>query len=92
MLEICALLIAGVGIGWLIRRRKSWVRASERLMTGFVYLMLFLLGLGVGADPEMIRNIRTLGLQAFGIAWFALAGSIAAGLICSRVVFRRHER
>jgi uncharacterized membrane protein YbjE (DUF340 family) len=92
MLEICALLIAGVGIGWLIRERRSWVRVSERLVTGFVYLMLFLLGLGVGADPELIRNVRSLGLQAFGIAFFALAGSIAAGLICSRVVFRRHER
>ncbi len=92
MLEICALLIAGLGIGWLIRGRRSWVRASERLVTGFVYLMLFLLGLGAGADPEMIRNIRSLGLQAFGIAFFALAGSIAAGLLCSRLGFLRHER
>lgn len=92
MLEICALLVAGLGIGWLIRGRRSWVRASERLATGFVYLMLFLLGVGVGADPEIIGNIRSLGLHAFGIALFALAGSIAAGLICSSLVFRRHER
>ncbi|HNU86487.1 MAG TPA: LysO family transporter [Syntrophales bacterium] len=92
MLEIFALLIAGVVIGWLIRRRSSWVRAAERLMTGFVYLMLFLLGVGMGADPGVIGNVRSLGLHAFGLALFALTGSIAAGLICSHLVFRRHER
>ena len=92
MLEICALLIAGLGIGWLIREKTSWVRSAERLVTVFVYLMLFLLGVGVGADSGMAGNIRSLGLHAFGIAFFALAGSIAAGLVCSRVVFRRHER
>jgi uncharacterized membrane protein YbjE (DUF340 family) len=92
MLEVCALLIAGLCVGWLIRGRQAWVRASERLVTGFVYLMLFLLGLGVGANPEMTRNISNLGLQAVGITVFALTGSIAAGLLCSRVLSHHHER
>lgn len=92
MLEVCGLLIAGLCLGWLIRGRKAWVNASERLVTGFVYLMLFLLGLGVGANPEMTQNISNLGLQAVGITVFALTGSIAAGLLCSRVLSRHHER
>jgi uncharacterized membrane protein YbjE (DUF340 family) len=92
MLEVCGLLIAGLCIGWLIRGRQAWVKASERLVSGFVYLMLFLLGIGVGANPEMLLNIRSLGLQAAGIAVFALAGSIAAGLLCARVLWRHHER
>lgn len=92
MLEVCGLLIAGLCIGWLIRRRQAWVKASERLMTGFIYLMLFLLGLGVGANREITQNIGSLGFQAVGIAAFVLAGSIVAGLLCSRYLSSHHER
>ena len=91
MLEICSLLLAGLLAGWLIRARQDWIRLSDRFMTAFVYLMLFLLGLGVGTNPEIMRNIRSLGLQAIGITVFGLLGSIAAGLLCARLLSRHHE-
>ena len=53
-------------------------------MTYTVWALIFALGFGVGADPELVANLPALGLESLVIAVAATGGSIAAVVACRR--------
>jgi uncharacterized membrane protein YbjE (DUF340 family) len=89
MHEIIILLAVGIAIGWLIRQKQKLVGIIDRLLGWSVYLLLFLLGIRIGTNKEIIRDFSTLGLQAIGISLLAIAGSIAGAVICYRLFFAK---
>jgi uncharacterized membrane protein YbjE (DUF340 family) len=89
MHEIIILLAVGIAIGWLIRKKQKLVGIIDRLLGWSVYLLLFLLGIGIGTNEEIIRDFSTLGLQAIGISLLAIAGSIGGAVICYRLFFEK---
>jgi uncharacterized membrane protein YbjE (DUF340 family) len=89
MHEIIILLAVGIAIGWLIRKKQKLTGIIDRLLGWSVYLLLFLLGIGIGTNEEIIRDFSTLGLQAIGISLLAIAGSIGGAVICYRLFFEK---
>jgi uncharacterized membrane protein YbjE (DUF340 family) len=89
MPEIIILLAVGIAIGWLIRKKQKLAGIIDRLLVWAVYLLLLLLGIGIGTDKEIVRQFSTLGLQAIGISLLSIAGSIAGAVICYRLFFEK---
>lgn len=71
------IMVAGIPFGFLFRKSKPTVYWTDKLLTFSVWILLFLLGMGLGVDEKLTAQINSLGLQAFCITFFAVMGSLA---------------
>ena len=78
MLEILAIMAAGILIGRLTKSRKAFLALIDKLIIVSIFLLLFFLGAGIGSDDEILKGLDTLGLNALIIASGAVAGSLVA--------------
>lgn len=78
MLPVIILFIVGFGVGLLIRPWLKTTKPIEYMVTIAIWLLLFILGAGVGINQIVMRNLPTLGIWALIIAAGAVSGSIAA--------------
>lgn len=74
MLTVIGLMVAGILLGYLLRER-SW-KGVPRLISAAILLLLFLLGITVGADESIMDNLGTIGKDALVITLAAVAGSV----------------
>lgn len=89
MLIVVLFLFSGILIGYVLQNKESIVRITERLSTWFIYLFLFLLGISVGANEEVIKNFGRLGIQAIILAFGAVLGSVISAYFVYRVFFKK---
>jgi uncharacterized membrane protein YbjE (DUF340 family) len=88
MLIILVLLVLGILLGRLLRNKSESLKLIDRITTGSIYLLLFLLGIAIGSNKEIVSNLSNLGLTALLITAFSLAGSIFLSFIVYRIFFR----
>ena len=82
-------MFTGIGIGHLLRRNSlSWI---GKVITALIWLLLFLLGIEVGHNEQIIRSLPTLGMEAFLIAIVCVLGSCLAAWALWKHVNRRKE-
>ena len=67
----------------MLRGRERLISVSDRLTTGAIFLLLFLLGISVGTNDQVVGNIGTLGVQAAVLTAGGIAGSVAASCLVS---------
>jgi uncharacterized membrane protein YbjE (DUF340 family) len=67
-------MFAGIAVGYLLRSKK--IRFIHWVVTTLIWLLLFLLGLEVGANETIVRQFGTLGFEAFLLAAGATLGSV----------------
>ena len=76
MFTVIGIMFAGIGIGYLLRQKSlPWI---GKAITFLIWLLLFLLGIEVGHNEQIIRSLPTLGLEAFAIAIVCVLGSCIA--------------
>lgn len=74
MLTVVGLMLLGVLTGYFLRNRNmKWV---SRVVMVLIWVLLFLLGIEVGANDEIVNGLHTIGMEALLITVFALAGSL----------------
>lgn len=82
MFTVIGIMFAGIGTGYLLRRQSlSW---TGKAITGLIWLLLFLLGIEVGYNEQIIHNLPTLGVEAFIIAIVCVLGSCVSAWILWR--------
>lgn len=94
MISLILTLLAGILIGRIFRD-KSFVKISGKLIFLIVLILLFLMGITIGTNDEIISNLGSLGVEAFIITAGALAGTIAGATLLWHFVFakkRKEER
>jgi len=74
MFIVIACMIAGIITGYLFRVRK--IQFIHRIILALIWLLLFLLGLEVGANEMVIRQFGNLGFEAFLLAFAGTLGSV----------------
>ncbi len=90
ILTILALLIAGVPVGFVLRRRKKVLKAADRIVGWSVYALLFLLGAGLGANESLMAQLSDMSYAAVVITCGAFVGSaLSAGLVF-KIFFAEH--
>jgi uncharacterized membrane protein YbjE (DUF340 family) len=67
-------MFAGIAVGYLLRSKK--IRFIHWVVTTLIWLLLFLLGLEVGANETIVRQFGALGFEAFLLAAGATLGSV----------------
>ena len=74
MLKVVAIMLSGMAVGFLLRKRR--LRVVPHLVTVLIWALLFFLGVEVGENPQVINGISSLGLEALWLSLTGIAGTI----------------
>ena len=98
---VAAVYMGFVGIGFFVGRKVipkgKTLKYADKLLTGLVFLLIFLLGSGVGADERVVSSLGSIGAISLAVSVLAMVGSVL-GVIGLRKMLRvdrkgakRHE-
>lgn len=76
MFIVLSFMLTGIVVGYLLRRNK--INFIHGLIITLIWLLLFLLGLEIGSNKDIVSQFGKLGLQAFLIATAGTLGSVIA--------------
>ena len=82
MFIVLLFMFAGIVTGYLLRKWKFTF--VNRVILTLIWLLLFLLGVEVGVNENVVRNFANLGFEAMLIAVFATLGSITGAWLLWR--------
>jgi len=82
MIIVISLMVCGIVLGYIFRERN--LQSVQKLINYAIFLLLFLLGITVGANDDVMNHLDSIGLEALIITLAAVAGSI----LCARVIYR----
>lgn len=88
MFIVIGIMFGGIALGYLFRR-KTILHTLGKPINYTIYLLLFLLGISVGGNPEIIRNLPSLGGQALLLAFAGTLGSVLAAWGVYRFFFKK---
>lgn len=91
MITVLIMMTAGIGIGILSRKKPYIIKTNEKLVSAAIYLLLFLLGVSVGTNKQVISSLHNLGLQALLITLGATMGSILMCYLIYRFIFKPED-
>ena len=74
MFIVIGCMLAGILVGFLLRKKK--IRFFQALIITLIWLLLFLLGLEISANKEVVSQFGKLGFEAFLIASAGTLGSV----------------
>lgn len=90
MFTVIGIMFAGIGIGYLMRRQSiPWI---NKVITALIWLLLFLLGIEVGHNQQIIRSLTTLGVEAFSIAIVCVLGSCITAWALWKYINHKKEK
>lgn len=87
MLLIIGLMVSGIVLGYLFREKK--LGFIQRLISIAIFALLFLLGVSVGSNAQIMDNLPDIGLDALVITLGAVAGSVLCAWGIYKFYFNR---
>lgn len=91
MFTVLGLLLAGAALGYMFRGRTVF-KALDQSTAYTIYAMLFIFGITIGANEELINDIAKFGMQAALLSVSAIAGSIAASYFAYKLFLKKGGR
>lgn len=87
-------LVLGLGflIGYKGVLQEKGLRMNGRLQTAFLLLLIFCMGVSIGRNGEILRNLPLLGRKALLFAVFAILGSTLAVYFLSRLFLQKEGK
>lgn len=87
MLKIVCVMLGGVLVGYLLRKKKTgWI--SGFIMVA-IWILLFLLGIAVGHNDEILNNLDTIGWQALVLSVGGVLGSVVLASVVYHYFFKK---
>lgn len=77
MFLVIGIMFGGIAVGYLLKKVELLQKIGKPI-SWTILLLLFLLGLTVGNNRDIVNNLPTLGGQAFLIAFAGTLGSVLA--------------
>ena len=90
MFIVIAMMFSGIAFGYLMRRHRF--THIGKIIMFFIWILLFVLGVEVGGNPNVINSLHTLGLEALFIASMSIIGSAVAAMLLWKHVKKDEER
>lgn len=78
MIAVILFFVVGILLGHALRHRSKIIALADSLTMWTIYLLLFVLGVSVGINRQILQNIGSLGFQAAVLAAAAIVGSVLA--------------
>lgn len=74
MLKVVAIMLSGMAVGFLLRKRQ--LKVVPHAVTVLIWLLLFFLGVEAGENPQVVEGISNLGLEALWLAMTGIVGTV----------------
>lgn len=91
MFVVIGIMFAGIAVGYVLRQ-VEWLQQIGKPISYTILLLLFLLGITVGANESIVNNLATLGGQALLLASAGTFGSIVAAAGVYHFLFKGKRR
>ena len=87
MFIIIGIMLTGMLVGYLLRnKRLLWI---HKIITLLIWTLLFLLGIDVGGNEQIINGLHTIGLEAVILTIGGTLGSVIAAWALWRALYKR---
>ena len=87
MFTIIGLMLTGILLGYLLRKRD--LKKIHQIITLLIWLLLFILGIEVGSNEQIIKGLHTIGLEAVILTLGGTLGSVIAVWALWRALYKR---
>ena len=87
MFTIIGLMLTGILLGYLLRKRD--LKKIHQIITLLIWLLLFILGIEVGSNEQIIKGLHTIGLEAVILTLGGSLGSVIAAWALWRALYKR---
>lgn len=84
MFIVILFIFLGITVGYALRTRSVFLARlktiniwNSKITTWLIWLLLFMLGIEVGSNKQLISALPTLGVEAIVLSVFATLGSYA---------------
>ena len=86
MFTIIGLMLTGMLLGILMRQKR--LSRIHQIITMFIWLLLFLLGVEVGSNEQIIKGLHSLGLEAIILTFGGTLGSVIAAWFLWKTIYK----
>lgn len=83
MWSIIIFLIVGIALGNKLHLSERGKAVNAKIQMAGLLLLLFSMGISIGANSEVIGNLNTIGIKAFLFAALTTLGSVVLVYIVS---------
>ena len=73
------MMLCGIALGYVMRHHRF--THIGRITIFFIWVLLFVLGVEVGSNPNIMNSLHTLGIEALFIAVMSTMGSVIAAML-----------
>jgi len=84
MFVVLAIMVVGIFFGYVFRSKT--IKFIHRFIITLIWLLLFLLGMELGLNDNVIKQFGQLGFDAFLLASAATLGSVIAAWVLWQTV------
>ena len=89
MFTVIGFMFGGIILGYAIKNNR--LNFISSIITTLIWLLLFILGIEVGSNQQIINGLVTLGLEAIVITIAAVMGSCIAAWLLWYALYKRKE-
>lgn len=86
MFRVISFMIMGVILGYSLKNHR--ISFINQLINVLIWTLLFILGLEVGSNSDIIKNLKFIGIDAFIISVGASLGSVLMAWILWKSINR----
>ena len=87
MFTIIGLMLIGMLLGFLLRKHQ--LSKIHQIITTLIWLLLFLLGIEVGNNEQIIKGLHSLGWEAFILTIGGLLGSVISAWALWKILYKK---
>lgn len=87
MFTIIELMLTGMLLGYFLRKRN--LRKIHTIITVLIWVLLFILGIEVGGNEQIIKGLHTIGMEAVVLTLGGTLGSVIAAWALWRALYKR---
>lgn len=80
-------MLTGMLLGFLLRKQN--LTKIHQIITVLIWLLLFILGVEVGSNEQIIKGLYTIGLEAVILTLGGVLGSVIAAWALWRFLYQR---
>lgn len=96
MLKVILIMLFGMAVGYLIRSRKKLLKFSNTSILWVIILLLFVMGVSIGSNKEIMNSLDTIGIRGLQLAVVAVLGSSMLSWVVYKFILKpkneHHER
>ncbi len=88
MIKVILFFVIGSILGYMLRKRVLFVKAIDKVVELYIYFFLFLLGISIGVNDEVMKQMDRLGFNAAVISIAGMIGSAAVSYLVYTFFFK----